>query len=334
MKEHNSQLNNILNNEASDKAIHSFFSSLQNNPEESSFSETFDKDVDLLLTGDAESEWETPVIPSERMKKRFINSIRPTINRYHRLQVAAILIPFFILSGLLGFLSDRTGIFTPVEYSSLEVPLGKQMQVVLPDGSQVFLNSGSHLKYPNRFSLFNREVEFEGEGYFIIAKNKNKPFRVNLKELGIEVTGTRFNVKAYPDDAYTSVYLVEGGVSLSLPFDQNCKLYPNQQLVYDKSKKKWEITATAETENITGWKSGKLHFSQTPLSEILKTLKRQHGIKFEVTDSSLLNTSFTFEDSSQDVKSIFKELEKVSDIRFTKVKDQSYKISIDMERDE
>ena len=130
-----------------------------------------------------------PFIPGMKMKQRFMSEIkrergRRSVGRKW-MWVAAVLLPFVLLSVSLLFLVNRTGIFSETEYAEISVPYGEQMRVILQDGSIVHLNSDSRLRYPKQFGLFNRTVELWGEGYFNVARDENRPFKVDLQ--GVEV---------------------------------------------------------------------------------------------------------------------------------------------------
>ena len=130
-----------------------------------------------------------PFIPGMKMKQRFMSEIkrergRRSVGRKW-MWVAAVLLPFVFLSVSLLFLVNRTGIFSETEYAEISVPYGEQMRVILQDGSIVHLNSDSRLRYPKQFGLFNRTVELWGEGYFNVARDENRPFKVDLQ--GVEV---------------------------------------------------------------------------------------------------------------------------------------------------
>lgn len=104
---------------------------------------------------------------------------------------------------LLVYRSTETAADAAVYYNTLETPKGKQYSVVLPDGSKVWLNAASSLKYPTAFSRKEREVELRGEGYFEVAQNKTSPFKVKTPDQTVEVLGTHFNIKAYADEQTT-----------------------------------------------------------------------------------------------------------------------------------
>ncbi len=129
---------------------------------------------------------------------------------------------------------------TPVVYNTLKTPRGGQYQVVLPDGTKVWLNASSSLRFPTAFVGKQRDVELTGEAYFEVAKNKEKPFHVNVKEMQIEVLGTHFNVNAYSDENSIKTSLLEGSVKIKNGSESGL-LKPGQQGVIKNNSKNIEI---------------------------------------------------------------------------------------------
>ena len=125
---------------------------------------------------------------------------------------AAIIMVIFITAGLFLGKTLSNYFSEPEQFISIVTPNGKIKNLKLPDGTEVWINSGSLLKYSNPFDRANRHIILEGEAYFEVCKDKSKPFIVNIKGLQIEVLGTSFNIKAYPDDKQSFTTLVEGKV--------------------------------------------------------------------------------------------------------------------------
>ena len=139
-------------------------------------------------------------IPEVKMKARFMNEIkcergqRPVGRRW--MWVAAVLLPFdFFKCFLVHFWQTGRAIFSEPEYADINVPYGEQIRVILQDGSIVHLNSDSRLRYPKQFGLFNRTVELWGEGYFNVAKDENRPFKVDLQGDGSESNWNKIQCK-------------------------------------------------------------------------------------------------------------------------------------------
>jgi Fe2+-dicitrate sensor, membrane component len=149
---------------------------------------------------------------------------------------------------------------------TINVPRGAQTDMLLPDGTKVILNGGSKLTYSARFGLDKREVEFEGEAYFEVKHDENKPFVVKTKELLINVLGTKFNMKNYPTDEKASVSLFEGKVSLVNKLKGNVLLIlaPNEKAVLNKKSKTLSKEAMHSTAD-KDWTDGMLRFDDVPL---------------------------------------------------------------------
>lgn len=278
-------------------------------------SASLERDMNNIREEDVDN-WIDHPIPSSSMKAAVLAPMRRTFRRKRWLTVAAVVLPFFLLVGIAWLLADRAGLLSAPEYAEFSVPHGEQMQVVLQDGTTVHLNSASRLRFPKKFSFFRREVELWGEAYFDVAKEKRQPFVVNLHDMNLRVTGTRFNVKAYPQEDKLQVMLVEGGVTLADGQQRTYVLSPGECADYDRSSGICKISRVDDEKSITGWRERSLNFYRTPLMEILKTLQRQYDVVFETVDSTLLSTQFTLSTTKVQALDILKDIERVSHIRF------------------
>lgn len=280
------------------------------------------------LTEEKVTSWLDHSVPERRMKTRFLNQIKQSKKRkiQRRLLLAAVIVPFLFLGMSVTFLAERAGIFSETKYMEISVPGGERMQVVLQDGTVVLLNSGTKLRYPQKFSLFNRTVELSGEGYFDVAKMESSPFIIDLKGVNVEVTGTKFNVKSYADDPKIWVALEEGGVRLKDGKSLKYSLVPGDRVEYDLISGKCKVERLESFEEVTAWKNNSLNFYLTPLSDILKVLERQYDVHFVISDSLLLNSRFTLSTTKVNVVDVLKDLETVSHIAFNEVKDDTYEI--------
>ena len=198
------------------------------------------------------------------------------------------------------------------------VPSGETARVILPDGTDVVLNSMSKIKYPSRFGMFERNIELEGEAYFNVTKQHSKPFKVKLEALEVTVLGTRFNVKAY-DREPIRVTLEEGSVRLGDRNSLSLVLKPGDNAEYDRHSGNCRITRSVDMEPVTSWKSGRQCFSMAPLNEVLRTLERIYGTHFSIQDSSLINDRFTLSFANKcDLESVLDDMQTVSRIRSRK----------------
>ena len=177
-------------------------------------------------------------------------------------------------------------------YNILTTPNGGQYKVQLPDGSRVWLNAASSLKYPTVFSTSERMVELEGEGYFEITKDKNKPFEVKLADGSeVKVLGTHFNIMAYENERYKDVTLLQGSVEISNGNTVQ-KLSPGQQGRIISSK---ILVSSADTSQVTGWKNGQFIFRDADIQSIMRQVARWYDvdIKYEVTKTRHFNATIS-----------------------------------------
>lgn len=287
-------------------------------------SHRYDRET-YLLNEKIINEWLDTEIPAEQMKNRFLSQIRFRIRTFRFKIAAAAIIPLIILGGSLLFIVGRTGVFSNNEMAKVSVPNGEQLQIILQDGTSVRLNSGTTLEYPKSFGLFDRKVTLLGEGYFEVAQKKNRPFIVDLKDVNIKVTGTKFNVKAYEDENIL-VALDEGSVMVTDRKDNTYSLVKGQFALYDRINGKCKIENFTETAEHTAWLTNSLNFYRTPLGDILNTLERRHDVQFIISDKNLLNHRFSISSGSIDIKNILLDLEKVSKIRFIPVENKKYEV--------
>ena len=193
----------------------------------------------------------------------------------------------------LNYAGQSSVIVKETPLNTLIVPCGGEYNLVLSDGSKVFLNSMSKLIFPIRFTGENREVALEGEAFFEVAKDKFKPFIVSIRGMKVEVLGTSFNIKSYADDSQSFTTLVEGKVKVSSGnqlADVNY-LQPNQQAVYDASKSAIVIQEV-DASQMVQWTKGRYTFTNQSLDEIMKTLARWYDFSYKFEDESLKSIRF------------------------------------------
>ncbi|WP_417887021.1 FecR family protein [Zunongwangia sp.] len=171
-------------------------------------------------------------------------------------------------------------------FNTLTVPFGKRAELQLADGSKVWLNAGSKLIYPNKFRGNLREVFLEGEAIFDIEHKENQPFLVKTKDCRVEVLGTLFNVRAYPEDKTVETTLARGKVRISHLKKRLFRskkiqkdLIPGNKAIYLKGSDTIKVKP-AEVANIMAWQKGYVNFKSKPLEEILDKLSRYYNIKF------------------------------------------------------
>lgn len=158
-------------------------------------------------------------------------------------------------------------------YHCLEVPQGGEFSFLLPDSTTVFLNAESRLRFPDRFVPGSERIVYlSGEAYFDVKRDPRSPFLVCLEHSAVKVTGTSFNVKAYPDDTNEATTLISGTVSMGIgTTEQWIVLKPGEQGYYDATRKTL-LQQTVDVNYYTAWKDGVFAFYRQPLEEVMKTL--------------------------------------------------------------
>ena len=250
--------------------------------------------------------------PTEIYAEKALASVEKRINHRHsrsvilgmvRYAAAVLFLPLLALSFWLGSMNSLHMTGVPV-YSEITAAFGTRSVLTLPDGSTVWLNSGSSLKYPRVFTSGTREVYLSGEGFFEVKANEKKPFIVHTRNLNVKATGTRFNVNASTLYAHTHVTLVSGKVTICKPVQggkplELAQMLPDQHLAFDTLSGDINIS-NGETYKYTAWKEGKLIFRNEPLEDVLKKIGYFYNVDMEIRDNSLKEYRYraTFEEES------------------------------------
>ena len=177
---------------------------------------------------------------------------------------------------------------SPLTYNTLATPRGGQYQLVLPDGSKVWLNAESSIRYPVAFTGNTREVEIEGEGYFEITtlrlrSGQKMPFHVKTKTQDIEVLGTHFNVNDYNDEASTKTTLLEGSVKVmsAIGNRQSAILKPGEQAELSGANSQLTTHHSPNIDQVMSWKNGQFYFSNTDIETIMRQMARWYDVQVE-----------------------------------------------------
>jgi ferric-dicitrate binding protein FerR (iron transport regulator) len=166
---------------------------------------------------------------------------------------------------------------TELLYNTISTPKGGQYQLTLSDGSKVWLNAASSLKFPAGFSGKERKVELTGEGYFEVAHNAAKPFIVTKNNVEIKVLGTHFNVNAYDDENSMKVTLLEGSVKVSKG-DESIVISPGQQAGINNLEKKLIVKKDVDLDEVIAWKNGLFQFDQANIKTIMRQIARWYDV--------------------------------------------------------
>uniref|UniRef100_UPI0032164ACD FecR family protein n=1 Tax=uncultured Draconibacterium sp. TaxID=1573823 RepID=UPI0032164ACD len=260
----------------------------------------------------------------ERINSSDTNSVNmPRTFLYWFPRIAAV----FLLGALVSFAVSYL-IMNPQDseltYHEINTPSGAKSKVTLPDGTTVWLNAGSNLKYPSTFGKKQREVQLTGEGYFDVTHNPSKVFVVKTSELNIKAYGTSFNVKSYPEEGTIETTLIEGSIGVTRSAFENKKtdevlLEPNQRVVYyrksnvvetinpgttsnapkpvlaerEEQKLTYLISKGIDTKEFTSWKDGTLFITSESLNDLAIKLERKYDVKIHFESDELRALKFT-----------------------------------------
>jgi len=169
---------------------------------------------------------------------------------------------------------------TEILFNLISTPRGGQYAVILADGTKIWLNAASSLKYPTAFTGTSRSVELTGEAYFEVAGDKSKPFKVRLNGMDVQVLGTKFNIKAYLDDESVKTTLVDGSVKLSAVIAGEALLKPGQQGIWSQQQPRFTIREV-NTNNEIAWRNGYFAFDNENIHDIMKDLSRWYNVDIE-----------------------------------------------------
>lgn len=200
-------------------------------------------------------------------------------------------------------------------YNTLSTPRAGQYEVELPDGTRVWLNAESRLRYPISFRGKDRKVELSGEAYFEVAHNKKKPFKVLTANQEITVLGTHFNVKGYQDEAAVSTTLLQGSVRVMNHLSGKTNLLvPGKQSTISAGKGDIEVRSVS-VDQVMAWKNGYFIFENQDIQTIMKLISRWYDVNVIYKNKANVRLGGTFSKSS-DLPALLKSFEMISDLKF------------------
>lgn len=217
-------------------------------------------------------------------------------------------------SGTLRYVKEDT--ILPPKTHLLEIPYGNEYKLILSDGTKVYLNSGTKIKYPNYFADNQRVIELEGEAYFDVEKS-DKPFVVRTENIDVMVLGTVFNVKAYKDERYVNTTLVEGKVQVNTKYNKKeYVMTPNHNLSFD-SQTNQVLNERVNTDLYTAWIRGQFVFRNQKLENITQQLSRWYDVDISYENNKLRELRFTGSvDKSRDVDNVLKKIEIITNLKY------------------
>lgn len=205
-----------------------------------------------------------------------------------------------------------------IKYNTVKVPRGGEFFVLLSDGTKVWLNAQSSIRYPVQFPDDERRIELTGEAYFEVYKNTKNPFRVITRNQQVEVLGTRFNISSYTDDHVILTTLIEGSVEVSLCDYPTIKqiLIPNEQSFYapgiDQISKR-----VVNPQKYISWKEGRYIFEEELLGNIMKKIEKWYDVEIIFTNTNAKNIRFTGNlERYANIENILAKIEKTNEVEF------------------
>lgn len=270
-----------------------------------------------------EKEWMQSVVPGQdvvsewkHLQRRvhiqggMSEMLRP--KRYSLRQAVAVaaVIVVVLLGGSLGIFSLFSKQVDPA-YFALVTAYGEKSRVMLTDGTVVWLNAGSTLRYADNFNARNRVVELEGEAYFEVEKQSDKtPFLVKTGCYDVVVKGTKFDVTSYPEDPFSSTTLLEGAVEV-LYQGRQMEVKPGEMLCFDKEKKDF-TSHHVQASQYRSWIEGRVEYDEIALGELAVRLSRKYDVKIHL--DTTLDEDATFRVSLRNEETIDQFLKALSDI--------------------
>jgi transmembrane sensor len=208
---------------------------------------------------------------------------------------------------------------TEVLYNTISTPKGGQYQLTLSDGSKVWLNAASSLRFPATFSGNERKVELTGEGYFEVAHNPSKPFIVTKNNVEIKVLGTHFNVNAYDDEDVIKTTLLEGSVKVTKG-NKSTLITPGEQAIVSNSSTTTfsiNVKKDVDLDEAVAWKNGKFIFQDADIKSIMRQLEHWYDVSVIYDDKEVTNEEFVGSISRNvNISQILQMLEKTGAVKF------------------
>ena len=202
-----------------------------------------------------------------------------------------------------------------VGYNTISTPKGGQYQLTLSDGTRVWLNAASSLRFPATFSGRERKVELTGEGYFEVAKNKEKPFEVSVNNAVVTVLGTHFNINAYSDERVVKTTLLEGSVKVTKG-NAGALITPGEQARINNSTGEITVKEEVDLDEAVAWKNGKFIFNDADIKSIMRQLEKWYDVSV-IYDKEVPDEEFVGSISRNvNVSQILEMLEKTGSVNF------------------
>lgn len=199
-------------------------------------------------------------------------------------------------------------------YTEVHVKNGEHKRIILPDGTSVTLNAGSYLRYPREFITDVRRIEMNGEAFFEVTRDEEKPFLIHTKDADVKVLGTSFNVKAFDMDEQLTVSVQTGKVQVDLP-EAMMRLLPDEQFVMDKTKGEFQ-KRNEDARLSTVWIKGGLYFNRTPIRTVVNELVRMYNRTIEFAPGAEYDDYIYGEHDNKSLEAVLKSIQYSTDIKY------------------
>lgn len=213
-----------------------------------------------------------------------------------------------------GFRLIRSNQEKVLTYTEVHVKNGEHKRVILPDGTSVTLNAGSYLRYPREFITDVRRIEMNGEAFFEVTRDEEKPFLIHTKDADVKVLGTSFNVKAFDMDEQLTVSVQTGKVQVDLP-EAMMRLLPDEQFVMDKTKGEFQ-KRNEDARLSTVWIKGGIYFNRTPIRTVVNELVRMYNRTIEFTPGAEYDDYIYGEHDNKSLEAVLKSIQYSTDIKY------------------
>lgn len=213
-----------------------------------------------------------------------------------------------------GFRLIRSNQEKVLTYTEVHVKNGEHKRIILPDGTSVTLNAGSYLRYPREFITDVRRIEMDGEAFFEVTRDEEKPFLIHTKDADVKVLGTSFNVKAFDMDEQLTVSVQTGKVQVDLP-EAMMRLLPDEQFVMDKTKGEFQ-KRNEDARLSTVWIKGGLYFNRTPIRTVVNELVRMYNRTIEFAPGAEYDDYIYGEHDNKSLESVLKSIQYSTDIKY------------------
>ncbi len=233
---------------------------------------------------------------------------------YFRISAAAAVLALVFMAGI-GFGDGFMNSTSKISYTKIVAPEGNKTQVVLPDSTCVWLNSGSELQYASDYSAKNRKVNMKGECFFDVVKDSEHPFIVQGSKFQVRVFGTRFNVNEDADKNTADITLVSGKVQVfNLDDKPVSELMPGQQLVYNQGN--YHVQKAENMEALTAWLNNMLIFDNQPFEEVIHYLDKWYGVKIQLDRTLYYSHNYTFKVKTESLREVLALISVITPIEY------------------